>query len=179
MKIGYISEYTSNSIRNRIKKSGLPICPVFLPGRKLKDIFSKSRPFDTPECKLGNPEKCHICPLITDGKSCTIKNFLYRVTCLFCSAAYGGETLRFGHDRFCEHLRAANNPAKYPVNAIGQHYEKYHKGCTARLSFKIVKWFKYKANRKISECLYIIREGTKINNKEELARLTNFLSALF
>ena len=135
LEVGYISEYASNRIRNAIKKSGLPIQPVFVPGRKLKDIFVRSRPHDKPTCILGNPQKCHICPLFIDGSNCAIKNFLYHILCELCYEAYGGETLRVAHNRFSEHLRAANNPSTYPNNAIGQHYAMHHQGCSAKLSF--------------------------------------------
>ena len=179
LKIAYISEYTSNRIRNTIKTSGLPIRPIFIPGRKLKDVFVRSRPYDQPICILGNQENCPICPLITGGNTCAIMNILYHIMCLLCEECYGGETMRVSHDRFSEHLRAANNPSKYPTNAIGQHYAEYHPGSKAQLSFKIVKRFRDTARRKISESLYIIRQGTRINKREEMGHIRNTLSGLF
>ena len=130
---------------------------------------------------LGNKKNVQYVPWsqnIIPG-TCAIKNILYHVICLICDECYGGETMRVSHGRFSEHLRAANNPSKYPINAIGQHYAEYHNGLKAQLSFKIVKRFRDTARRKICESLYIIKQGTRINKREEMPHLRNTLSGLF
>ena len=84
LKLPYISEKTSNQIRNYIKSRKLPIRPIFTPGRTLKDMFCRSRPFDQKGCILGNPANCRVCPTIEGGK-CATKHVVYRVTCNLCS----------------------------------------------------------------------------------------------
>ena len=63
-------------------------------------MFVRSRPYDTATCTLGNQDNCHICPLITDGNTCAVKNIVYHVTCNYCNEGYGGETGRPAHARF-------------------------------------------------------------------------------
>ena len=52
LRIGYVSEQVSNKIRNYIKRSKLPIRPIFLPGNKLRTMFVKSRPWELGYSKV-------------------------------------------------------------------------------------------------------------------------------
>ena len=121
----------------------------------------------------------NICPLFTDHNTCAVKNVVYQVTCNICQQAYVGETLRQCHYRFAEHLRAVRNPATYPENAIGQHYNVKHKTMNADLSFKIIDRQSITAKRKISEAFHIIKQDTKLNNRDEMVSLRNTLSRMF
>ena len=65
--LDYVSEEVSNKIRNFIRKCKLNIRVIFLPGRKLRNIFCSSRPYDHQKCVNS---KCSICPrIITKGKT--------------------------------------------------------------------------------------------------------------
>ena len=48
LKIPYVSEYVSYEILRYIRKRKLPISVIFIPGRKLREIFCTSRPLDRP-----------------------------------------------------------------------------------------------------------------------------------
>ncbi|XP_063691616.1 zinc finger protein 43-like [Bolinopsis microptera] len=63
----------------------------FTPGKKLQDIFCRSRPLDKKTCDLGNPNNCEICPRLT-GTTCSTKGAIYLVTCELCGKRYCGET---------------------------------------------------------------------------------------
>ena len=120
LKLPYISDVICNKIRNYIKQRKLPIRPIFTPGRTLKDMFCRSRPFDQRAWDLGHPGNCEICPNISNG-SCAKRHVVYRVTCELCSESsqfFDGETDRPCHHRFIEHQWAANNPASYQHNAL-------------------------------------------------------------
>ncbi|KAL5268773.1 hypothetical protein ACHWQZ_G002580 [Mnemiopsis leidyi] len=177
LKLPYISEKTSNQIRNYIKSRKLPIRPIFTPGRTLKDMFCRSRPFDQKGCILGNPANCRVCPTIEGGK-CATKHVVYRVTCNLCSESvqfYDGETDRPCHHRFMEHLRAANNPPSYRNNALAKHYALHHVGQTAALSFKILDQQQNNVRRKISEAVKIRQDAPPLNNRDELVHTMKFV----
>ena len=182
LKIRYISEPVNNKIRNAITKSKLPVRPIFTPGRSLKSIFVKSRPFDNPSCTLGNPANCKICPLFTDGNSCATKDIIYEVTCALpdCGNRYIGEACRHAHDRLSDHCRAAANPASYPDNAVGQHYKQQHPDVMSpKLSFAILDRQRVTQKRAISEAINIFKKRPEMNNREEHKSLKNVLSSMF
>ena len=101
--LDYVSEEVSNKIRNFIRKSKLNIRVVFLPGRKLRNVFCSSRPYDHKKCMN---TKCDICPRITTkGKNCLVKNIVYKITCNIYRQIHIGESSRTAHQRLGEHLR--------------------------------------------------------------------------
>ena len=80
--LDYVSEDVSNKIRQFIRKSKLNLRVIFLPGRKLRNLFCSSRPYDHKKCLN---TKCDICPRITTkGKNCLVKNIVYKITCNIC-----------------------------------------------------------------------------------------------
>jgi hypothetical protein len=88
--------------------------------KTLKDIFCRSRPFDKPNCVLGNPRNCKICPAINNG-SCATKHVVYLANCKICTESlqlYDGETNRSSYHRFMEHQRAAAHPSSYQHDAL-------------------------------------------------------------
>ena len=109
LKLPYVSEEVSNKIRTYIKKKNWQSDQS---SHRVKLLVRDSR-------------NCKICPLITNG-TCAQRNLIYRVDCKLCQDFYEGETYRPCHDRFSEHIRAANNPRSYPNNSIGKHYAECH-----------------------------------------------------
>ena len=121
LTLPYTTEKDANRIRNYIKANEMQVRPVFTPGRTLKQTFCKSRPLDNNKCVLGNPERCTICPIISNG-TCSIRGAVYQITCGMCNSdvKYQGETDRPLHQRLKEHVRATANPTAYPDNALGR-----------------------------------------------------------
>ena len=153
----HTTEKDANSIRNYVKSNKMPIRLVFTPGKTLKKIFCKSRPYDTSTCVLGNPERCTICPFIVNG-TCNKRGAVYELVCRYCTTGdmkYPGEADRPVHFRIQEHLRAASNPLSYPNNAMGQHYSKYHNNCKPCLEVSILDIQQHTTKRKLSEAIHI------------------------
>ena len=174
LKLPYVSEEVSSKIRTYIKKKKLAVRPIFTPGQTLSQRFCQSRPLDKRICTLGNSRNCKICPLITNG-TCAQRNLIYRVDCKLCQDFYEGETYRPCHDRFSEHIRAANNPRSYPNNSIGKHYAECHVNCVSNVSFTILDRQSSTARRKISEAIMISRHEPKLNAREELVETMKFM----
>ena len=174
--IPYLSETASNNIRNYIRQRKLNVRPIFKPGQKLKQKFCRSRPLDTRQCVLGNPNNCKICPLIVNG-NCNMSSVVYRVICILCcfKEDYNGETGRPVHDRFSEHVRAAKNPQSYCDNAIGKHYQRCHNNIEPVLEFHILDRQSDIVRRKISEALTIFKNKPSLNDKNELLETRKFL----
>ena len=68
-KLPYISEQISDQILKFIKNCGLPIRVIFTPGKKLRNLFCCSRPYDKPVCES---KTCQICSRLVEGKDCSI-----------------------------------------------------------------------------------------------------------
>ena len=113
----YISENISNKIRKYIINHNLPIRIISTLGRKLKDIFCSSRPYDKKYCFSST---CTICPRFCDN--CQALGCVYKIKCNICQEVYIGETSRTAHERLMEHNRYAANPGsgKYPDEALSQ-----------------------------------------------------------
>ena len=106
LKLPYISEAISSQVVKFVKKHKLPVKVIFTPGRKLRDVFCSSRPYDKQTCRRKN---CVVCDNLEKGE-CTIQAPVYLVTCLLCEEKYVGETGRSAYDRLSEHLRYARSP---------------------------------------------------------------------
>ncbi len=104
---------------------------------------------------------------------------MYRVDCQLCPTSqqcYEGESYRPCHDRFGEHIRAANNPASYMNNAISKHYSDCHVNCeSSKLIFTILDRQSSTARRKISEAIMISKHEPSINLKDELVDTMKFM----
>ena len=150
---------------------------MFTPGRTLRQVFCRSRPFDQRGCILGNPANCKLCPIISNG-NCATMHTVYKVTCELCLESiqfYDGETDRPCNHRFGEHLRAANNPGSYQNNALAKHYALHHVGCQAKLTFTIIDRQQNNVRRKISEAIKISQESPPLNNRDELLNVMKFV----
>ena len=167
-----MSEDLCNKIKEQIRRQKLPIIPIFKPGRKLKSIFTNSRPFDRVQCVVGRG--CDICPNMENG-GCAQMDCVYCVICRLCLEKYGGETSRANHYRMMEHRRAAANPPAYPENAIGKHYLECHLGEKPDLSYKIIDIQHNTVKRKISEAAMIFSTSPSLNDRSELPSLRKFL----
>ena len=172
LTLPFISDKHSNIIKNYIQKQRLPIRTIFTPGRKLKEIFTRSRPHDTAQCSVGN--SCKICPNM-HKPGCTLMGSIYLVTCRLCHEEYVGETYRSLHDRMMEHQRAAANPPSYPDNSVGKHYLYQHTGEAPRLSYEVIDTQHGTVKRKISEAATIFSRKPTINDRTELQPLRGFL----
>ena len=170
----FISGTICNRIRNYIRSNKLPIRVIFTPGKKLQDIFCRSRPLDKKSCDLGNQSNCDICPKLT-GTTCSTKGAVYLVTCELCGQRYCGETERSLHARLMEHRQAARNPRSHPDNAIGQHYAAHHSNQSPTLNFQLLDIQSKTVRRKIVEAIYILRESPEMNDRTELSYLYKYL----
>ena len=174
LKLPYVSEEVSNKIRTYIKRTKLAVRPIFTSGRTLSRRFCQSRPLDKRICTLGNSRNRKICPLITNG-TCAQRNLIYRVDCKLCQEFYEDETYRPCHDRFSEHIRAANNPRSYPNNSIGKYFAEYHVKCVSNLPSTILDRQSSTARRKISVAIMISRHKPKLNARQELVETMKFM----
>ena len=172
----YISEGVSNKIRNHVKSNDVPVKLIFTPGKTLKQLFTNSRPFDRTVCCRSNPDRCDICPLISNG-GCNTRGAIYQVTCCICpgEVRYQGETERPLYHRIKEHLRAARNPATHPNNAIGQHHADKHPGSEPQVTVAILDCKRKTVERKMSEALYIHKHNPELNEKSELESVVKFI----
>ena len=168
----YISENMSHKIRKYIINHNLPIRIIFTPGRKLKDIFCSSRPYDKKYCFSS---RCTICPRFCDNSNCQVLGCVYKIKCNICQEVYIGETSRTAHERLMEHNRYAANPGKYPDEALSQHYDTFHPGMSPDLVFSILDKELSTVKRKIKEAFYISNEKPSINKKDECVVLERFL----
>ena len=175
MCLDFVSDQISNKIRNYIKSQKLPIRVVFTPGRKLRNVFCKSRPYDHKKCLIGN---CKICPCITTpNKNCLVKNVVYKITCNLCNHIYIGETSRTCHDRFSEHLRYAKyfNTPSNKEQAFAVHYRISHPQTNPNLNYDILSVQPKTCRRKIFEALFIKKFKPYINLRDELSTIDRFL----
>ena len=115
----YISENMSNKIRKYIINHNLPVYIIFIPGRKLKNIFCSSRPYDKKYCFSS---RCTICPRFCDNSNCQVLGCVCKIKCNIRQEVYIGETSRTAHECHMEHNRYAANPGKYHDEALSQHY---------------------------------------------------------
>ena len=174
LKVPYISEFVSYEILRFVKRRGLKISVTFTPGRKLQDIFCKSRPLDGSKCTSNN---CNICQMLEDNVNCYTSHPVYMITCNLCNEVYIGKSSRTLSHRLSEHLRYARNPnsTSYRDEALAVHYRDQHAGLQPLLSFKLLAVERSTITRKISEALYIQRFNPQLNDKEECVTLKRFL----
>ena len=86
---------------------------MFTPGKTLKKIFCQSRPLDTAKYVLGSPDRCGICPIITNS-TCNIQGAVYEISYNLCTArniTSQGEADHPINYRLREHIPAASSPA--------------------------------------------------------------------
>ena len=173
LKLPYISEAISSQVVKFVKKHKLPVKVIFTPGRKLRDVFCSSRPYDKQTCRRKN---CVVCDNLEKGK-CTIQTPVYLVTCLICEEKYVGETGRSAYDRLSEHLRYARNPTSrsYTEEAFAIHYRENHVNSTPQLRFQILDSDDNIIRRKILESYHIYTIKPTINNKDECTQIKRFL----
>ena len=166
LKVPYISEFVSYVILRFAKRRGLKISVTFTPGRKLQDIFCKSRPLDGSKCTSNN---CNICQMLEDNVNCETSHPVYMITCNLCNEVYIGESSRTLSHRLSEHLRYARNPnsTSYRDEALAVHYRNQHAGLQPSLSFKLLAVERSTITRKINEALYIQRLNPQLNDKKE------------
>ena len=174
LKVLYISEFVSYEILRFVKRRGFKVSVTFTPGRKLQDIFCKSRPLDGLKCTSNN---CNICQMLEDNVSYETSHPVYMITCNLCNEVYIGESSRTLSHRLSEHLRYARNPnsTNYRDEALAVHYRDQHAGLQPSLSFKLLAVELSTITRKISEALYIQRFNPRLNDKEECVTLIRFL----
>lgn len=172
LSLPYMSESINNNIIRYIRSHDIPIRVIFTPGRKLRDIFCCSRPYDRKTCFN---RRCQICPRLTDGSDCSTVGVVYRIICKLCNQVYIGETSRSLHERLMEHCRYASCPANYPDEALSHHYLQYHNGVKPDLSFSVLDRVNNTVSRKIREAFYITNQEPEINLKEECTSLERYL----
>ena len=127
---------------------------------------------------MGNPDRCGICPIITNG-TCNTRSTVYEITCNLCTASnvtYQGEADRPIHYRLKEHIRAASNPTSYVNNAMGQHYANTHNNCKPDFTVSILGIKRKTQQRKLSEALYIHKTNPTLNDKSELESVVKFIA---
>ena len=174
LKLPYISEQVSAKILRFIKDHSLPITVIFLPGKKLRDLFCSSRPLDKRKCVITN---CLICPKLQGDIDCSTTGPVYQITCRHCGQIYVGESSRSLHDRLGEHLRYARSPnsPSYKDEAMAVHYRENHPNTDPELIFHLLKVENKTILRKIYEAMYIYNLKPDINDKEEIKVLERFL----
>ena len=173
LKLPYISEQVSLKILRFVKSQKLPITVIFLPGKKLRDLFCSSRPYDRRKCNITN---CQICTKLQGNVDCSTTGAVYQITCKLCGEIYIGETSRSLHDRLGEHFRYARSPTtqSYKDEAMAFHYRENHSGCEPDLSFKLLRTESNTILRKIFEAMFIFNLKPNINDKEEKKVLERF-----
>ncbi len=174
LKLPYISEQITDKILRFIKSHSLPINVIFTPGKKLRDLFCSSRPYDKRKCIISN---CLICPKLQGDTDCSVVGAVYQVTCKICDQIYVGESYRSLHDRLGEHLRYARNPnaPSYREEAMAVHYREHHPGIEPDLVFSLLKTEGKTVLRRIYEAMYIYNLKPDINDKDECKLVKRFL----
>ena len=174
LKLPYISESFSQFVISFIRSHTLPIRVVFTPGTKLRNLFCKSRPYDSTHCHITN---CLICPLMTHPTlDCTVKGVVYKIVCKLCNEIYVGETARPCRERFKEHRLAAKSPNIYPNEAIAAHYQSQHNGEPPDLEFDILATgLDQPVRRKVMEAIHIKSLKPSINKRDEGDKIEQFI----
>jgi len=158
----------------------IPLKVVTVPGKKLKNLLTSSKPLDDVKCPQRN---CITCKCLMDGK-CTDRNVVYHIRCTFseCSSnnsgRYDGETYRPIRERFIEHYRSAKNPTaeSYQDKPLARHYSSEHPNCQEpKLELTITHKASSTVDRKIKEARTILKNRSDLNNREEQTDLQNFL----
>ena len=90
------------------------------------------------------------------------------MSCLRCAGtnnnnSYVGETDRPCQERFSEPIRAAKKPQSYMENAVGKHYQVFHRGWEPDFKVCILDQ-DVSVRRKISEAKRIITDKPAIND---------------
>ena len=136
LKLPYMSEAISKQIVKFVRKQKLPVKVIFTPGRKLRDVFCSSRPYDKPKCTRRN---CVVCDSLEKG-DCITQAPVYLVTCIICKEKYVGETGRSAYYRLTEHLRNTSNPTSrsYTEETFDIHYRENHANKIPQLRFEIL-----------------------------------------
>ena len=80
LKVPFLSDKCSASIRRAAEQLQLPIRIVTTPGRKLQHHLTSSRPLDGPRCVPGG---CETCKALDGTGKCITRNVVYRVSCGF------------------------------------------------------------------------------------------------
>jgi hypothetical protein len=166
----YMDEQLCRKVFYILRKQGLleTTRVVFTPGRKLKDVLTKSSLHHT-KCNKMNDTKCYQC-----DKQCMSKNICYQLMCSICQQHYLGETGRFKRNRIWEHYRSVIN--KDDKTAMGRHYKTHH--ATAVIGeqpfeVEVVKKCKDFVERQIAQSVFIKTRRPAINiqlaeNNEEM-----------
>ena len=87
--------------QNVFRQCNLDICVIERPGKTIKQIMTKSNPFNGPACK------CEVCA-VSNKPICRVRECVYEISCSLCGVCYIGETSRSMHERYREHMSLFN-----------------------------------------------------------------------
>ena len=147
---------------------------IFLPGRKLRDIFCNSRPLDRTS---SSSIICNICERLKDNVDCRTAHPVYKIMYLICDQVYCGENSRSLNERLSEYWRFASNPNKpsYKEKALAVHYREMHLNLLPQLKFKLLHSERNTIMRKIYVAYVINYLKPEINDKDECISVKRFL----
>jgi len=98
----------SKQVQNVFRKCNLNVCVIERSGRTIKQMLTKSNPFQTTSCK------CIVC-LASGRNICHVRDCVYKISCSECSHKYIGETSRSLKERYMEHMMLYKRKAKSSV----------------------------------------------------------------
>ena len=110
------------------RQCDLDICVIERPGKTIKQMMTKSNPFDGPECK------CEVCA-VSNKPICRVRECVYKISCSLCGACYIGETSRSMHERYHEHMSLFNRGIA--SSTFLQHTAEKHQGNAGQVKWMV------------------------------------------
>lgn len=154
--------------KKALKDSQLKIRVVERSGKSLRNILSKSDPFQNNSCGKDTCKVCRVNPIV----NCKTRDVVYRVKCLGCAESNGregtyiGETARSIGERASEHLTKYENSEKTSV--FYKHMLERHDAVPQEVTVDILATCSGDAMlRQVTEAVFINELNPMLNTKEE------------
>jgi hypothetical protein len=152
----------AKEFRQILDSCDLKIRVVERTGESIKNLITRSDPFQTKKCPPASCEICTSFPKI----SCKTRDSVYKIICKGCGEFYIGETSRSIAERYKEHCALHANRSESSVFA--PHFKLRHNGVQQPLDLKLLKTCPGDAMlRQVTEAVHIACEKPTLNTKME------------
>ena len=132
-------------------------------GESIKNLLTRSDPFQVNQCAPGTCEICTSFPKI----SCKTRETVYKVICKTCGEFYIGETSRSIAERFKEHCSLQGKE----TSVFAPHFKLKHGGIQQPLELKLLKTCPGDPMmRQVTEAVHIAYKKPTLNTKMEWRR---------
>ena len=161
LKLPYINEITNNKINRIYKSLGLPV-RMYHKKLTLENMLKPNNEQMNLSCQKNT---C----IIKQDQICLKKNIVYKLECKICKEIYIGSTIRSFHERFHEHLKTTGKP-------INNHLHFCNNTNSIPFNISFLAKDHDALNLRMREAYYINKFNPKLNSKNEMENLMNFIS---